>query len=647
MIWGIEARHRWDASDIEGVTRRHAPDLYLPLGDDNGLADRSGNDHDGTAGGGAAVGTGPLLPDGSRSTDLDGADDRITTAYNPFVAGSVRTFAGWAYRDGSGSAMTLVGSTTPTSGDQMILQLVSGSQDVQFIPKNTGTFTTWTAAWPGNTQWVHWALVFDESANTAALYINGVLVSSQTETDNYAATPGNLELGVRGTASSPFDGKMAHFAAWERGLSARAISELFAAGAPRRRPIIVNRRIDDSGAILLPRYKAESITGLQSLGDSEDVRDLAVGREGEIPRRSFRRGKTITYEGLTQAETLAELRQAEADLRAAFDDQRDEKIMWVDPHPGYDDSGAARFFRARSLALEDPDEQGPPRGIVNGYERPFALSVRCSDRRYYDGAEQTESVLVVDADDSETVVCANGGTVATDPILTATSTRTVTSWAPVRAVRAVGPSGDDDLGFAAGVLTASDNDPIVSDGVFIAIGERMLYINEEGPQRSGIYQRIADLTGGFRRFQRTSDADATGEFAQHKQVYVSEGAVYGGRTFEQTTAGAITVNTTPIAFAVLAGIAGLVIANDTVGASLIFPDLQILDGDELVIDFRTRRITVNGVDSPGILDPSSDWWDVGVAGLAAGPNSIRVRSYSGAVGDFDVTLEVSWHDAFA
>lgn len=430
--------------------------------------------------------------------------------------------------------------------------------------------------------------------------------------------------------------------------------------------VILNRRVDDAGDLLLPRYKLARIGGLSSLGDSEDVRELPVGREGEVPRRSLRRGKTVTYEGVTQARSLDDLRQAEADLRSAFYDQRAEKLMVVTPHPDY--ASGSRFYRARALAAEINDEQGAPVNVSLGYERSFIVSVRLSDPRYYDGVEQTESVLVLISDDSETVVCTNGGNVATDPVLTLTSTLGAIQWASVRAadyafvhpslgVTIVGnqPMNWDGTKWVGTVPTNSqtysmNGSPVLNDG------DRVLVYNFDGAadERMGIFTvEIIAAGASPPELHRAVDADATADFVEGKRVQATSGLNIG-RWFRQATSGAVTPNVTDLLFDFLTSdsgeIPGVSIINETVGAKLVLPTLDLAAGDEVIIDFRTRTISLNGLDAPGSLNyPLSDWWDSGVAGLAPGANTIRVQAADPTVTptDFDVTCEIAWYDAFA
>jgi hypothetical protein len=146
-----------------------------------------------------------------------------------FANGTARTFMGWAYRDNSAGGDCLIGSSQ--AGQNVMMRLESGNQNVTFNTNSTSaTATTWTNAWPGNGQWVHWAFVFDEAgaSNNLSLYINGALVSTVTETDQYgygtlATTAPVLQIGMRAPTSDPFDGKIAWVSVHQRVLTAAEI----------------------------------------------------------------------------------------------------------------------------------------------------------------------------------------------------------------------------------------------------------------------------------------------------------------------------------------------------------------------------------------------------------------------------------------
>lgn len=207
---------------------RTDPALYWPLNSSTGAEDSSGNNRDGTGQGGITVGGSSLAPSGlNDSTDFDGSDDYISSTYNPFTNGTTRTFAGWAYRDDSDDADTLVASDNATG--RFYIRLGSGSNDVQFNSDDAGGAQTFSAAWPGNAQWVHWAVVFNEATNNVELFINGASVGTVTETSAYGGSVGNFKVGATATSSNPFDGKIAHVGVWERALTAEEIAAIYEA----------------------------------------------------------------------------------------------------------------------------------------------------------------------------------------------------------------------------------------------------------------------------------------------------------------------------------------------------------------------------------------------------------------------------------
>lgn len=201
------------------------PSILLPLDAEWGLTDISGNSRDGTAGNGITVGgstPGPLTTDDDGATNFTGTQ-WVQTTYDPYVNGRATSFMGWAYRDASADGDAIFGSGTTNQ----IFRLNSGANTVSFFPRASAS-TTW--AWPGNTQWVHWALVFDEPTNNVSLYINGSLVSTQVNADQWTATSGTMRIGVRGGTSEPFDGKMAWFSVHEALLTGPQVLAAYTAG---------------------------------------------------------------------------------------------------------------------------------------------------------------------------------------------------------------------------------------------------------------------------------------------------------------------------------------------------------------------------------------------------------------------------------
>ncbi len=145
--------------------------------------------------------------------------------------------------------------------------------------------------------------------------------------------------------------------------------------------IVLNKPVNDAGnADVWPCFKVRRVTGLYSLGDPQDVRDNRVGADGEIPRMSRRRGKTVVYEGTIKARTRLELLTARDTLIAAFNDMTGEGTMVGSWHPLNTefDGEDPRYFKARALTCEVIDEQ-----TTTKHERPFVLSLRMSDAKFY------------------------------------------------------------------------------------------------------------------------------------------------------------------------------------------------------------------------------------------------------------------------
>ena len=243
-----------------------SPALYWRLGESSGTNanDETANNRDGTyVGTPTLAAAGALNGDSNTAVDLDGTDDCITSTYDPFAADTIRTFEGWAYRDTSSGIDAIFGGDTGSV--HPVLRLASGSNDVVFFPAVGSAALTWAAAWPGNGQWVHWVLVFNESAGTlngysaetASLYINGALVSSQAIATAYNLTSGNFCVGKRGAAADFFDGKHDEIAVYESGLSAARIKLHYDAGKIRFTVLGGSRQSAGAGAVMaLKRYAA-------------------------------------------------------------------------------------------------------------------------------------------------------------------------------------------------------------------------------------------------------------------------------------------------------------------------------------------------------------------------------------------------------
>jgi hypothetical protein len=159
-----------------------------------------------------------------------------------------------------------------------------------------------------------------------------------------------------------------------------------------------------------PRFKLTKIGGLHSTADLEDSSGPRFGQIGERAYPTLLRGKTLTYEGLVQAMTLAELRGAGDALRWAFGDPRLPLEVRVLPHPD-NPLGIPMSYRAKPMSLEVDDEVTfDSHAIPSPWQREFTLVLRQGDPRYYD-------LELREASDAASVDVDNPGSAPTDPTL--------------------------------------------------------------------------------------------------------------------------------------------------------------------------------------------------------------------------------------
>jgi len=145
-----------------------------------------------------------------------------------FANGTTRTFTGWARKDGAALDLDSVFGNVNTHGGYSLLRFGDGSNKVSFWSDASAGGVTWTGVIPAS-GWFHWALVFDEVANNATLYIDGISQGTVSQTVQYAGGQ-DLALGAHSANTWPWDGQMAHFTVFERGLTADEILRLYRAG---------------------------------------------------------------------------------------------------------------------------------------------------------------------------------------------------------------------------------------------------------------------------------------------------------------------------------------------------------------------------------------------------------------------------------
>jgi hypothetical protein len=205
---------------------------YWRLGEAPGATtavDSKGN-NDGTYVGGVTLGQ-PGAISGSTDTAvlLDGVDGRITTSFNPFEPGVARTFEGWANRSSNTNDHALFAGDAATA--YPVLRCLAGSDDVRFNPDTSGAGQDFAGALPGTGVWFHWALVWDGSALTATLFVNGVDKGKLNFSFGFGGAPGNIELGAEGGTSSPFEGLLDEVVVYNELLDSAVIQSHFTLGS--------------------------------------------------------------------------------------------------------------------------------------------------------------------------------------------------------------------------------------------------------------------------------------------------------------------------------------------------------------------------------------------------------------------------------
>ena len=166
---------------------------------------------------------------------------RVRTYYSPFTNSTIRSYGAWVNRDAVNATTDLifVGGQNDGGGQAGVppaLRLQgTGGNDVNFTPNVvTNAGVTWSAAFPGSSQWVFVGLVYNQSTAAASLYINGSLVSTQTVggTTTYGGTaPNYLAWGGGPNVSETIDGKLYGVFVVEGALTATQWAQLWEAPA--------------------------------------------------------------------------------------------------------------------------------------------------------------------------------------------------------------------------------------------------------------------------------------------------------------------------------------------------------------------------------------------------------------------------------
>jgi hypothetical protein len=270
--------------------RSLSPAVYLPLNAEGGIRDQSGNWRDGVTGGSVAVGGfadgPPIVGESDTSTDFDGVDDTTVIPYHPAKTGSTRTFVWWSWADDAATSYLLDTSTSPSAG--IARDIFGGSGNLNFSPRAIGSDPiSWAGAFPPGA-WKFNVLVFDDAANTAELFIDGVSAGVQAETEAWTL-PGAIggavtRLGGNPASGQSWNGKIAHFAILEYGLSAEQVDRLWNLrnSPPVRSSTEDTALIRDLLVFALEPWMTDDLrTYLQTIGDMFAEVEMFVGDTDE------------------------------------------------------------------------------------------------------------------------------------------------------------------------------------------------------------------------------------------------------------------------------------------------------------------------------------------------------------------------------
>jgi hypothetical protein len=201
--------------------------LYWALDDTDLATDLSGNGHDGTASGPTIGGHTATFPpiDGEdpSCTDFDGTDDYISSTYDPFTNGTVRTYLCWFYaQENDGYILGTVG------GNNFAIRMSGGPSNLApDLFANGSLVGDGDFMGVGQDVWIFFALVYDETTDSKEVYVNGALSDEDTAAGSYGTGAGTFGAAVVNGFGGQWPGKQGHVAVVEGGLTAQQIQDLY------------------------------------------------------------------------------------------------------------------------------------------------------------------------------------------------------------------------------------------------------------------------------------------------------------------------------------------------------------------------------------------------------------------------------------
>lgn len=171
--------------------------------------------------------------------------------------------------------------------------------------------------------------------------------------------------------------------------------------------------------------RLQLISGLFDRPDSDDPRVNLVNQIGELAFPRQQRGKTIVYTGVAVGQTLSAMRNKVAAMRAACATASSNPAGWqlsVQYDPTYDPTGMVFYAQGVPIAFTSDDVQGSGDQSPSPYQRPFVMSFRLADSRFWLPAKTISIGTPTPIAGGTTGSLVMTGTAPSEPIFTVTGT---------------------------------------------------------------------------------------------------------------------------------------------------------------------------------------------------------------------------------
>jgi hypothetical protein len=217
------------AEDYLSIVLGDNPLAVWPLQETSGTnADEIVGGYDGTYSGTYTLDQASLLSEDATLNSVLFTSGSVSTNFEAFAAATPVTVEGWAQRTNNSANYTLFGGDSGV-GQNPLLRIASGSNDISFWSDTDQASVTWPGAAPAPGVPFHWVLEWSGSSKSARLYINAIcqgqaLLSTDMSTREF-------EIGAWGGSGDPFNGQIALVAIYSGELTTRQIVEHYEAGA--------------------------------------------------------------------------------------------------------------------------------------------------------------------------------------------------------------------------------------------------------------------------------------------------------------------------------------------------------------------------------------------------------------------------------